>query len=112
MKLLTMFNVYDTSQLHDQIIKNVASTLRLGQYRFLAPIFLIKNIPCNKYNINLIGSKQNKIEFTYHNIKFTKQTKGSSLAKLYKEILSVGDNVKSMLLVDFHLIQEMVSVHK
>ena len=42
----------------------------------------------------MIGSKQNKIEFTYHNIKFTKQTKSSSLAKLYKEILSVGDNVK------------------
>lgn len=44
--------------------------------------------------MNLIGSKQNKIEFAYHNIKFTKQTKGSSLAKLYKEILSVSDNIK------------------
>ena len=89
-----VYNVYDSSQLHDQIIKNVAKYDYVWGNTVSEPIFLIKNIPCNKYNINLIGSKQNKIEFTYHNIKFTKQTKGSSLAKLYKEILSVGDNVK------------------
>lgn len=89
-----VYNVYDASQLHDQIIKNVAKYDHIWGNTVSEPIFLIKNIPCNKYNINLIGSKQNKIEFTYHNIKFTKQTKGSSLAKLYKEILSVGDNVK------------------
>ena len=89
-----VYNVYDASQLHDQIIKNVAKYDHIWGNTVTEPIFLIKNIPCNKYNINLIGSKQNKIEFTYHNIKFTKQTKGSSLAKLYKEILSVGDNVR------------------
>ena len=89
-----VYNVYDASQLHDQIIKNVAKYDHIWGNTVTEPIFLIKNIPCNKYNINLIGSKQNKIEFAYHNIKFTKQTKGSSLAKLYKEILSVGDNVK------------------
>lgn len=89
-----VYNVYDASQLHDQIIKNVAKYDHIWGNSVTEPIFLIKNVPCNKYNINLIGSKQNKIEFTYHNIKFTKQTKGSSLAKLYKEILSVGDNVK------------------
>lgn len=89
-----VYNVYDASQLHDQIIKNVAKYDHIWGNSVSEPIFLIKNITCNKYNINLIGSKQNKIEFTYHNIKFTKQTKGSSLAKLYKEILSVGDNVK------------------
>ena len=57
-------------------------------------IFLIKNVPCNKYNINLIGSRQNRIEFIYHNIKFVKQTKGSSLSKQYKEIISVGENIE------------------
>lgn len=89
-----VYNVYEASQLYDQIIKNVAKYDYVWGNTVSEPIFLIKNIPCNKYNIHLIGSKQNKIEFTYHNIKFTKQTKGSSLAKLYKEILSVGDNVK------------------
>lgn len=87
-------NVYDASQLHDQIIKNIAKYDHIWGNTVSEPIFLINNIPCSKYNINLIGSKQNKIEFTYHNIKFTKQTKGSSLVKLYKEIISVGDNVK------------------
>lgn len=89
-----VYHVYDANQLHDQIIKNIAKYDYVWGNTVSEPIFLIKNVPCNKYNINLIGSKQNKIEFMYHNIKFTKQTKSRSLAKLYKDILSVGDNIK------------------
>ena len=87
-----VYNVYDANQIHDQIIKNVAKYDFVWGNTVSEPIFLIKNIPCNKYNLYLLGSKQNKIEFTYHNIKFMKQTKGSSLASLYKEIISIGDN--------------------
>lgn len=87
-----VYNVYDANQVHDQIIKNVAKWDAIWGNTVSEPIFLIKNIPCNKYNLYLLGSKQNKIEFTYHNIKFVKQTKGSSLASLYKEIISIGDN--------------------
>lgn len=87
-----VYNVYDANQIHDQIIKNVAKYDFVWGNTVSEPIFLIKNIPCNKYNLYLLGSKQNKIEFTYHNIKFIKQTKGSSLASLYKEIISIGDN--------------------
>lgn len=87
-----VYNVYDANQIHDQIIKNVAKYDFVWGSTVSEPIFLIKNIPCNKYNLYLLGSKQNKIEFTYHNIKFVKQTKGSSLASLYKEIISIGDN--------------------
>ena len=87
-----VYNVYDSNQIHDQIIKNVAKWDGIWGNTVSEPIFLIKNIPCNKYNLYLLGSKQNKIEFTYHNIKFVKQTKGSSLASLYKEIISIGDN--------------------
>lgn len=89
-----VYNIYDASQLHDQIIKNVAKYDYVWGNTVEPPLFLIKDIPCNKYNVNLIGSRQNIIEFTYHNIKFTKQTKGSSLSKLYKDIISVGDNIK------------------
>lgn len=89
-----VYHVYYASQLHDQIIKNIAKYDGVWGNTVSEPIFLIRNVPCNKYNINLIGSKQNKIEFMYHNIKFTKQTKSRSLAKLYKDILSVGDNIK------------------
>lgn len=87
-----VYNVYDANQIYDQIIKNVAKYDFVWGNTVSEPIFLIKNIPCNKYNLYLLGSKQNKIEFTYHNIKFVKQTKGSSLASLYKEIISIGDN--------------------
>lgn len=87
-----VYNVYDANQIHDQIIKNVAKYDFVWGNTVSEPIFLIKNIPCNKYNLYLLGSKQNKIEFTYHNIKFVKQTKGSSLSSLYKEIISIGDN--------------------
>ncbi len=87
-----VYNVYDSNQIHDQIIKNVAKYDYVWGNTVSEPIFLIKNIPCNKYNLYLLGSKQNKIEFTYHNIKFVKQTKGISLASLYKKIISIGDN--------------------
>ena len=87
-----VYNVYDSNQVHDQIIKNVAKYDFVWGNSVSEPIFLIKNIPCNKYNLYLLGSKQNKIEFVYHNIKFVKQTKGSSLASLYKEIISIGEN--------------------
>lgn len=87
-----VYNVYEADKIHDQIIKNVAKWDGIWGNSVSEPIFLIKNVPCNKYNLYLLGAKQNKIEFTYHNIKFIKQTKGSSLASLYKEIISIGEN--------------------
>ena len=89
-----VYNVYESNQIHDQIIKNVAKYDYIWGNTISEPIFLIKNIPCNKYNLYLLGSKQNRIEFAYHNIKFIKQTKGSSLASQYKEIIDIGDNVE------------------
>ena len=41
-----------------------------------------------------MGAKQNKIEFLYHNIKFTKQTKGKSLLDIYKKIIECWDFIK------------------
>lgn len=87
-----VYNVYEANQIHDQIIKNVAKWDGIWGNTVSEPIFLIKNVPCNKYNLYLLGAKQNKIEFVYHNIKFVKQIRGSSLASLYKEIISIGDN--------------------
>ena len=87
-----VYNVYEANQIHDQIIKNVAKWDGIWGNTVSEPIFLIKNVQCNKYSLYLLGAKQNKIEFAYHNIKFVKQTRGSSLASLYKEIISIGDN--------------------
>lgn len=89
-----VYNIYDSNQIHDQIIKNIAKYDYVWGNSVSEPIFLIKNVPCNKYNLYLLGAKQNRIEFTYHNIKFVKQTRGSSLASLYKEIISIGDNIE------------------
>lgn len=89
-----VYNIYESNQIHDQIIKNIAKYDYVWGNSVSEPIFLIKNVPCNKYNLYLLGAKQNRIEFTYHNIKFVKQTRGSSLASLYKEIVSIGDNIE------------------
>lgn len=89
-----IYNSYMAEEIHDQIIKNVAKYDHVWGNSVSEPIFFIKGIPCNKYSLNLIGAKQNKIEFEYHNIKFTKQTKGSSLSGVFKEILSVGENIE------------------
>lgn len=89
-----VYNVYEAGVLHGQVIKNIAKYGYIWGNTVQEPVFLIKNVPCNKYSINLLGSKQNKIEFTYHNIKFTKQTRGGSLAAQYKEIINTGENIQ------------------
>jgi single-stranded-DNA-specific exonuclease len=89
-----VYNSYDANLLHDQVIKNVAKYHHVWGSTVSEPLFLIKGVSCNKYNLHLIGAKQNRIEFIYHNIKFVKQTKGSSLMALYKEILECGDNIE------------------
>ncbi len=89
-----IYNIYDSNSLHDQIIKNVARYNYVWGSTVSEPLFLVKGVLCNKYNLHLIGAKQNRIEFIYHNIKFVKQTKGSSLMALYKEILEAGDNIE------------------
>lgn len=95
--------IYNVKDLNDQLIRNVAKYDYVWGSGVNEPLFIIKDIPCNKYNLYLIGSKQNRIEFKYHNIKFTKQTKGSSLAALYKEILSVGENINFTVVGRFSL---------
>ncbi|RFZ78306.1 hypothetical protein DS742_14430 [Lacrimispora amygdalina] len=89
-----IYGIYEADVIHDQIIRNVAKHDDIWGNSVSEPIFLIKNVPCNIYYLNLLGSKQNKIEFEYHNIKFTKQTKGSSLSSDYKELIAIGENIE------------------
>ena len=46
-----VYNIYDADKLHDQIIKNVAKYDYIWGNTVQEPIFFIKNIPCNKYNL-------------------------------------------------------------
>lgn len=99
--LYHIYGKYNDKTLSDQVIKNI------GKYEYLwgsgidDPIFLIENITCNKYNINLLGAKQNRIEFMYRNIKFILFSKGNSLSKLFTEIINTGDNIKFSIIGSF-----------
>ena len=98
-----MFAEYDVSKLSDQIIKNMGSYDYVWGCGVDEPLFVLKNINCNKFNITLSGSKQNKIEFTYRNIKFVKQTRSTSLADLYKEIIETGENINFTVIGKFRI---------
>ena len=98
-----VFGEYDVSKLSDQIIKNMGSYDYVWGCGVDEPLFVLKNINCNKFNITLSGSKQNKIEFTYRNIKFVKQTRSTSLANLYKEIIETGDNINFTVIGKFRI---------
>lgn len=89
-----VFGVYDVTRLSDTIIKNIGSYDYVWGCGVDEPMFVVTNIPCNKFNINLLGAKQNKIEFTYRNIKFVKQTRTTSLLEEFNNIMNTGDNVK------------------
>lgn len=92
--LYNVFGEYDVTRLSDSIIKNMGQCDYIWGCGVEEPTFVINNIVCNKFNINLLGTKQNRIEFTYRNIKFVKQTRSTSLAEEFKQIIDTGDNVK------------------
>lgn len=98
-----VYGVYNDKTLSDQTIKRIAKYDYLWSAGVDEPIFLIENITSNKYNINLIGSKQNRIEFVYHNIKFTMFSKGHSLSELYRDIINTGDNIKFTIVGRFNM---------
>lgn len=89
-----VFGVYDVTRLSDTIIKNIGSYDYVWGCGVDEPMFVITNITCNKFNINLLGAKQNRIEFTYRNIRFVKQTRATSLLEEFNNIMNIGDNVK------------------
>jgi len=95
--------IYNSNTLSDQVIKRIANYDYLWSAGVDEPLFLIENITCNKYSVNLIGAKQNRIEFIYHNVKFTMFSKGSSLSKLYGDIINTGDNIKFNMIGRFTL---------
>lgn len=107
-----IYGIYNDKTISDQIIKNIAKYDFLWGSGVDDPIFLIENITVNKYNINLLGAKQNNIEFMYHNIKFKMFSKGGSLTELYRDIINTGDNIKFSIIgkftVDYKVPQVMI----
>lgn len=108
--LYHIYGIYNDKNISDQIIKNIAKYDYLWGSGVDEPIFLIDNIITNKYNINLLGAKQNKIEFMYHNIKFTMFSKGRSLSKLFTEIINTGENIKLSIIGSFRVENKVAQV--
>lgn len=98
-----VYGEYNDKTINDTLIKNIAKHDDIWGNTVNEPLFCIKEIRCNKHNVYLLGKKQNRIEFMFHNIKFVKMTKGSSLLKVYKEIMSVGETVKFTIIGKFQM---------
>jgi len=84
---------YEAKDLNLELVRQVGKCDYLWGSDINEPLFYISKVPVNKYNLYLVGKKQNRIEFEYHGIKFVKMTKGSSLAKEYKDIIELSDNL-------------------
>lgn len=93
----SVYNVYGEYTNHNfsaEIVKNVAKYDYVWGCCVEEPMFVVRGIICNKYSIHLSGSRQNKIEFLYHDIKFIKMAKGTSLLNEYNDIMNLGETIE------------------
>ena len=101
--LYHVFGEYDATKLPPSVITS------FGKYDYIwgngvdEPLFVIKNINVNKFNITLNGTKKNKIEFMYKNITFRKATRATSLEDEYNKIIELGDNINFTVVGKFKL---------
>lgn len=98
-----VYGIYDDKTLNSTLIKLIGKYNYVWGCGITEPLFCIKNIIVNKYNIYLLGKRQNRIEFLYHDIKFIFMTKGSSLVKKYRDIVESGDNIKFDIIGKFQI---------
>lgn len=97
-----VYNEYNSEQIHAEIIKNIAKYNYIWGNNVTEPLFFIKCVPCSIHNIKIKGSKQNILEFTYHNIKFIKFNK-TSIISLYNEIINLCENIEFDIVCKFDI---------
>ena len=102
----SVFGEYNASSLSGEIIKSIGSYDYIWGSGINPPLFTVKGMSINKYNINLKGSKQNIIEFQFKNITVTKMAR-YSLEEEYNNILKIAeqsnDNVEFDLICTFNI---------
>lgn len=98
-----VYGVYNDRTLNSDLVKLIGKYHYLWGCGIAEPLFCIKDISVNRFNIYLQGKRQNRIEFSYHNIKFIFMTKGSSLSKKYKEIIESGNTIKFDIIGKFQI---------
>ena len=102
----SVFGEYDASSLSGDVIKNIGSYDYIWGSGVNPPLFVVKGMSVNKWNISLKGSKQNIIEFQFKNITVTKMAR-YSLENEYADIIKIAeqsnDNVEFDLICTFNI---------
>lgn len=102
----SVFGEYEASSLSGEIIKSIGSYDYVFGAGVEEPLFVVKGMTVNKYNIALNGAKLNKIEFQYKNINVSKIAR-YSLEQEYNDIIKVAEcgngNVEFDLICRFKL---------
>lgn len=102
----SVFGEYDASSLSGEIVKNIGSYDYVWGNGINTPLFVVKGMSVNKWNISLKGSRENIIEFQYKNFNITKMAR-YSLEQEYNNILKIAeqsnDNVEFDLICTFNI---------
>ena len=103
----SVFGEYDASSLSGEIVKNIGNYDYVWGSGINPPLFVVKGMSINKYNISLKGSKQNIIEFQYKNFNITKMAR-YSLEQEYNDIIRTAteggnDTVEFDLICTFNI---------
>ena len=86
----SVFGEYDASSLSGEVIKNIGAYDYVWGSGIDEPLFVVKGMSVNKWNISLKGAKQNIIEFQYKNFNITKMAR-YSLEGEYADILKTAE---------------------
>lgn len=97
----SVFGEYDASSLNGDIIKNIGSYDYIWGSGIEEPLFVVKGMTVNKYNIALNGAKQGRIEFQFKNITVTKNAR-YSLEEEYNNIIRTAEQANDT--VEFDLV--------
>ena len=97
----SVFGEYDARSLSGEIIKNIGSYDYVWGSGIEEPLFVVKGMTVNKYNISLQGAKQGRIEFQYKNITVTKNAR-YSLEEEYADIIRTAEQANDT--VEFDLV--------
>ena len=82
----SVFGEYDACSLSGEIVKNIGSYDYIWGSGINPPLFAVKGMSVNKWNISLKGSRENIINFQYKNINITKMAR-YSLEQEYNDII-------------------------
>ena len=97
----SVFGEYDARSLSGDVVKSIGAYDYVWGSGIEEPLFVVKGMTMNKYNISLQGAKQGRIEFQYKNITVTKNAR-YSLEEEYADIIRTAEQANDT--VEFDLV--------